>query len=263
MTIIGIDFGTELNKIGCYSPYGLKIITNNYKNPSTPSVAYMLHKDRWVFGERAVKLSTSHPKQFIYETKMMLGRKFNDPLIQKRRKIWQFVTKDENGYIKIVIEVDGEILEFFPYEIESFILKNLVEIANIPNFVSQIIEAFGTNSWCPHCMQFVVLFNKIKKNCKPMKSKKWKSFIHEKLRHYIRVLEHEYGGHVPTEYEENDEFSSDNNDIGIDENDDLNFEEEEEFYDNNKFSFEEDDPEIISKFNISDNDEGEEFNIDV
>lgn len=55
MSIIGIDFGTCLNKVGWYNEFGLKIVSTSYQNPSTPSVIYVLHEDKFLFGVKAVK----------------------------------------------------------------------------------------------------------------------------------------------------------------------------------------------------------------
>ena len=147
MSIIGIDLGSSLNKIGCFNYYGFGVITNCYRNPATPSGAFLHHKNRWFFGERAIKLSVNNPKRYIYDTKIMLGRKFNDNIIQKMKKNWPFTIKpDKDDNIIISIEVDDETQDFYPYEITGLILKNLVETANVnlPAKVSQISIAIPT-----------------------------------------------------------------------------------------------------------------------
>lgn len=141
MSIVGIDFGSSLNKIGCINQNVFKIITNNLKNPSTPSVAFLNHKDKWLFGERAAKLGLNKPLQFIYETKLMLGNE-NDSIIEKSQQYWTFQNgKDENNNIILTINVDKEELKYSPIEVTSLIFKNLIDISkkNLPKEVNKTV----------------------------------------------------------------------------------------------------------------------------
>lgn len=156
-------------------------------------------------------------------------------------------------------------------KIELMSLNELIEIANIPNFINNIINAYGTDDWCPHCLQIVVSLSQVDKYCKPLKSKKWKTFVHSNLLQLLKILKHEYGGHIPSGYEEDDDGYSSDSDLINDENKNMKFEEEEEFYDKGEVfidnddqdNVENDDHENMINLLYSDYDEGEEFNIDV
>ena len=69
----------------------------------------------------AINKSTKSPKNFIYDTKKMFGRKYH------KHKHWTFDTaKGENG--EILIKIDNELIE--PYKISGMILIELMKIAN-------------------------------------------------------------------------------------------------------------------------------------
>lgn len=137
MEVVGIDFGTFSNKFGCFDKYGLRIHSNNYKITSTPSVTYFNQKSKLIFGEKAVKFGKIQPNKIIFDTKTMIGRKFNDFLIQTKMKNWPFRLKNEQNEIKIVLNNDKKEFEFYPYEISGLILKNLVSNNNAQIVISK------------------------------------------------------------------------------------------------------------------------------
>lgn len=146
-------------------------------------------------------------------------------------------------------------------QLEEMNLYELAGIANMPNFVINLINAFETDRWCPHCLQIAIYFISIENCCKPLKSKKWRTFIYKKAYPIIKILNHQYGGHVPLPFEENPvEDSSDDEDSNSDENQNIQFEEEEEFYDCNCFCYEEDGANVE---NIENSDDDVEYEIDV
>lgn len=137
MSIIGIDFGTCLNKVGWYNEFGLKIVSNSSQNPSTPSVIYVLHEDKFFFGEKAVKQGMNKKSQLISEAKVMLGRKYDDPFIQKRKEKWPFKIEEEKNSININIAVDKKQKIYYPYQISGLIFKNLIEVSNLKSEVNK------------------------------------------------------------------------------------------------------------------------------
>lgn len=146
MSNIGIDFGTSLNKIGCVNSNNgqniFKIISNNYKNPSTPCVAFLTPKNSWLFGEKALTQSLTKPEKCISEVKIMLGRKYDDAQFEKRRKYWKFATENDQNNIKIKIKENNKKESVFsPCEIAGLILKNLISISSseIPSNISKTI----------------------------------------------------------------------------------------------------------------------------
>lgn len=129
--VLGIDLGTSKSTVGVYKINSrgraeIDIISNKQGERSNPSVV-CLYNGKVYFGKEAIKCSIKCPQNLIYDTKRMLGRKFDDPFIQKMRKYWTFKTlKSDNG--GILIEVDG--YRYEPYEISGMILNYLVLMAN-------------------------------------------------------------------------------------------------------------------------------------
>lgn len=129
--VLGIDLGTYKSTIGVYrinsrGRVDIDIISNQQGERSTPSVV-CLYNDKMYFGKEAMKVSLKCPQNLIYDTKRMLGRKFDDPFIQKMRKYWTFKTvRSKDG--GILIEVDG--FQYEPYEISGMILNFLMNLAN-------------------------------------------------------------------------------------------------------------------------------------
>lgn len=130
--IYGVDFGTSRSLIGFFKKRVIEIISDITQNKAIPSFAFLKNKDEWVFGSLAKKLAPSNPERFIYDTKRMLGHNYDDPEIVERRDIWQFKTygEEKTNKIKISIDIDGETVEYYPYQISGLILKNLVDMAN-------------------------------------------------------------------------------------------------------------------------------------
>ncbi|KAK8838081.1 hypothetical protein M9Y10_036032 [Tritrichomonas musculus] len=137
MSVIGIDFGTSFNKAGLFNKYGLKMLSNNYRNLSTPSVALFLHDDKWIFGERAIKNRQNKQNKYIYDTKVMLGRKIKDPIIHNIKNQFTFeIDSDDNDNIKIIINNDKIKKEFSPTDITGMIFENLIETMNLKEHIN-------------------------------------------------------------------------------------------------------------------------------
>ena len=129
--ILGIDLGTSNSTVGYYRLNSRKrgemdIVANLEGFKSIPSVVCIVDNKISV-GKEAIKLSHKNPKNFIYDSKRMLGKKFNDPIIQKYRKNWAFdIIPSETG--GILIKVGDK--KYKPYEISGMILTELMNLAN-------------------------------------------------------------------------------------------------------------------------------------
>ena len=59
----------------------------------------------------------------------MIGRRSDDPNVQKDKKLWPFDVVDEGGRPKIQVVYKGETKRFFPEEISSMVLTKMKETA--------------------------------------------------------------------------------------------------------------------------------------
>ena len=128
MVAIGIDLGTTYSCVGWWKDNRCEIIANDQGNRTTPSYVAFTETERLI-GDGAQNQSSMNPENTIFDAKRLIGRKFNDSVVQGDIKSFPFCVK-ENGE-KPVIEVmyKGETKTFQPEEISSMVLIKMKEIA--------------------------------------------------------------------------------------------------------------------------------------
>ena len=128
MVAIGIDLGTTYSCVGWWKDNRCEIIANDQGNRTTPSYVAFTETERLI-GDGAKNQSSMNPENTIFDAKRLIGRKFNDSVVQGDIKSFPFCVK-ENGE-KPVIEVTykGEKKTFQPEEISSMVLIKMKEIA--------------------------------------------------------------------------------------------------------------------------------------
>lgn len=131
--IIGIDLGTTNSAVAVYENDQAKIYENLLGRRTTPSVV-ALKKSRdkttkeetqqWVVGESAKRGAVANPLNTIYGVKRLIGRKFNDPEVQKMQSLSSYkIVPAPNG--DAWVEVDGKAMA--PAEISAKVLRELKE----------------------------------------------------------------------------------------------------------------------------------------
>lgn len=82
-------------------------------------------------GESAKK-QIKHPEKIIYDAKRLIGRKFNDRIVQKNMKRWSFGVRNADGKPQIaVIRANGNEDLHWPEEISALVLAKMKKIAEI------------------------------------------------------------------------------------------------------------------------------------
>ena len=129
MVAIGIDLGTTYSCVGIWRDNRCEIIANDQGNRTTPSYVAFSNDERLI-GDGAKNQSAMNPTNTIYDAKRLIGRTFNDPIVQQEMKGFPFVVKDD-GNNKPVIEVEykEETKSFHPEEISAMILTKMKETA--------------------------------------------------------------------------------------------------------------------------------------
>ena len=128
---IGIDLGTTYSCVGVYRDSRLEIIANDQGNRTTPSwVAFTSEGERLV-GDAAKLQASANPTNTIYDAKRLMGRKFNEPVVQQEIKTFPFkvIENSKTGGCLIQVEYKGETKSFTPEEISAMILTKMKEIA--------------------------------------------------------------------------------------------------------------------------------------
>lgn len=128
-TVIGIDLGTTYSCVGVYRNGHVEIIANDQGNRITPSWVAFTDTERLI-GEAAKNQASLNPERTVFDVKRLIGRKFDDPEVQRDIKMvpYKIVNKEGKPYIQVKIK-DGEVKVFSPEEISAMILQKMKETA--------------------------------------------------------------------------------------------------------------------------------------
>jgi len=126
---VGIDLGTTYSCVGVWKNDGVEIIANDQGNRTTPSYVAFTDTERLI-GDAAKNQVARNPENTVFDAKRLIGRKFNDSLVQADAKLWPFKLISGPGD-KPMIEVQsqGEAKKFHPEEISSMVLSKMKETA--------------------------------------------------------------------------------------------------------------------------------------
>ena len=127
-TAIGIDLGTTYSCVGVFQNSTVEIIANDQGNRTTPSYVCFQDDERLV-GDAAKNAANQYPLQTVYEIKRLVGREFNDPVLQRDLKLLSYQIKNENNRPKVEVTYNQQTKRFSPEEISSMILNKMKQIA--------------------------------------------------------------------------------------------------------------------------------------
>ena len=123
--IIGIDLGTTNSCVAILENGKAKVIENSEGARTTPSiVAYT--KDEVLVGATAKRQAVTNPKNTVYASKRLIGRKFDEQAVQKDIDLMPYkIVKADNG--DAWVEVNGEKLA--PPQISAEVLRKMKQTA--------------------------------------------------------------------------------------------------------------------------------------
>jgi|UniRef100_A0A6C0JN24 heat shock 70kDa protein 1/2/6/8 len=124
----GFDIGTTTSCAAIWKNDKVEIIPDmNTGSRIIPSYVGFTDDEKLV-GDPAKNQSTMNPKNTVYDSKRLIGRKFDDPAVQKDVKLWSFnVTGDSNNKPQINVKHKGEEKSFHPEEISAMVIQRLKE----------------------------------------------------------------------------------------------------------------------------------------
>ncbi|WP_028990263.1 molecular chaperone DnaK [Thermithiobacillus tepidarius DSM 3134] len=124
--VIGIDLGTTNSCVAAMEGDKAKVIENSEGKRTTPSVVAFTEDGEILVGDAAKRQAVTNPENTVYEVKRLIGRKFDDPEVQKDMKHVSYkIVKADNG--DAWVEVRGK--KYSPQEISAMILKKMKKSA--------------------------------------------------------------------------------------------------------------------------------------
>ncbi|KAM9853184.1 heat shock protein family A (Hsp70) member 8b isoform 2-T2 [Aulostomus maculatus] len=125
---VGIDLGTTYSCVGVFQYGKVEIIANDQGNRTTPSYVAFTDSERLI-GDAAKNQVALNPTNTVFDVKRLIGRRFDDSIVQSDIKHWPFTVINEGSRPKVQVEYHGEPKSFFPEEISSMVLLKMKEIA--------------------------------------------------------------------------------------------------------------------------------------
>ena len=126
---IGIDLGTTTSCVAVYQNDRVEVIANEHGNRTTPSYVAFTDTERLI-GDAAKNQISSNPNNTVFDAKRLIGRKFDDPTVQKDKALWPFtVAAGSDNKPRIGVEFKGEQKSYLPEEISAMVLTKMKQTA--------------------------------------------------------------------------------------------------------------------------------------
>ncbi len=123
---IGIDLGTTNSCVSVMEGKSAKVIENAEGARTTPSIVGFLKTGEIVVGQPAKRQAVTNPENTIYAIKRLIGRRYDDPTVQKEKGLVAYkIVAGPNG--DAWVEVMGK--KYSPSQISAFILQKMKETA--------------------------------------------------------------------------------------------------------------------------------------
>src|SRR2546421_4469705 len=120
--VIGIDLGTTNSVIAVMEGGEPTVLENSEGSRLTPSVVAITKSGERLVGQVAKRQAVTNPENTIYAMKRLMGRKYDDPEVQRMVKTMPYkITRAPNGDVRVVL--GGR--EYSPPEISAMILQKL------------------------------------------------------------------------------------------------------------------------------------------
>ena len=124
--IIGIDLGTTNSCVSVLDGEKSRVIENAEGERTTPSVVAYAEDGEILVGQPAKRQSVTNPINTLYAIKRLIGRRFEDKVVQKDIEMVPYtIAKADNG--DAWVEVKGE--KYAPPQISAEILKKMKKTA--------------------------------------------------------------------------------------------------------------------------------------
>jgi molecular chaperone DnaK len=124
--VIGIDLGTTNSCVAIMETGDPTVLANAEGSRTTPSVVAFTDSGERLVGQIARRQAITNPENTIFAVKRLIGRRSDDPMVQKASKVLPYkVVRNENG--DAWVEIRGK--QYSPAEISAFILQKMKQTA--------------------------------------------------------------------------------------------------------------------------------------
>ncbi len=124
--IIGIDLGTTNSCVAVIEGGKPRVIENSEGTRTTPSIVAFSDDGEVLVGQAAKRQSVTNPKNTLYAIKRLIGRRFNEDVVQRDISLVPYkIVKADNG--DAWVEVNGK--KMAPQEVSARILMKMKKTA--------------------------------------------------------------------------------------------------------------------------------------
>ncbi len=124
--VIGIDLGTTNSCVSIREGDDNRVIENSEGARTTPSMVAFTENGERLVGQAAKRQAVTNPTNTLYAVKRLIGRRFEDPTVEKDRGLVPYpIVKGENG--DAWVEARGQ--KYAPSQISAFVLGKMKETA--------------------------------------------------------------------------------------------------------------------------------------
>ncbi|MDF3935074.1 molecular chaperone DnaK [Pseudomonas citronellolis] len=124
--IIGIDLGTTNSCVSILENGSVKVIENAEGARTTPSIIGYANDGEILVGQPAKRQAVTNPKNTLYAVKRLIGRRFEEDVVQKDIKMVPYnIVKADNG--DAWVEAKGQ--KMAPPQVSAEVLKKMKKTA--------------------------------------------------------------------------------------------------------------------------------------
>ena len=123
--VIGIDLGTTNSCVAIMDGSAAKVVENSEGARTTPSIVGFTDEERLV-GQSAKRQAVTNPTNTLFAVKRLIGRRIDDPLVNKDKNMVPFEIID-GGNGDAWVEAKDE--KYSPSQVSAFILQKMKETA--------------------------------------------------------------------------------------------------------------------------------------
>src|SRR5690606_555113 len=124
--VIGIDLGTTNSCVAVMDGKDARVIENSEGARTTPSMVAFTDSGERRVGRPAGRQAVPNPKNTLYAIKRLIGRRYNDPMVEKDKGLVPYeIIKADNG--DAWVNAGGK--PYSPSQISAFILQKMKETA--------------------------------------------------------------------------------------------------------------------------------------